>query len=162
MAQVDYFLKIEGVDGESKDDKHKGEIELASFSWGETNSGTAGHGGGSGSGKVSPQDFHIVKRVDKASSKLFIACATGEHFSKATLVARKAGGEQQEYLKLTFEDLIVSSYQLGGAADSDVVPMDQVSLNFAKLEFSYKPQKPDGSLDAEVKQKYDFAANKKE
>jgi type VI secretion system secreted protein Hcp len=162
MAQVDYFLKIEGVDGESKDDKHKNEIELESFSWGETNSGTAGHGGGAGSGKVQPQDFHIVKRVDKASPKLFVACATGEHFKKAVLVARKAGKEQQEYLKLSFEDLIVSSYQLGGAAQSDVVPMDQVSLNFARLEVSYKAQKPDGSLDAEVKQKYDFAANKAE
>jgi type VI secretion system secreted protein Hcp len=162
MAQVDYFLKIEGVDGESKDSKHEKEIELESFSWGETNTGTAGHGGGAGAGKVSPQDFHIVKRVDKASPKLFISCATGEHFTKAVLIARKAGKEQQEYLKLTFEDLIVSSYQLGGAAQSDVVPMDQVSLNFAKLEVSYKPQKPDGTLDAEVKQKYDFAANKAE
>lgn len=162
MAQVDYFLKIDGVDGESKDDKHKNEIELESFSWGETNSGTAGHGGGAGSGKVQPQDFHIVKRVDKASPKLFISCATGEHFKKAVLVARKAGKEQQEYLKLTFEDLIVSSYQLGGSAGSDVVPMDQVSLNFAKLEVSYKAQKPDGTLDAEVKQKYDFSANKAE
>ena len=162
MAQADYFLKIEGVDGESNDDKHKKEIELESFSWGETNSGTAGHGGGAGAGKVAPQDFHIVKRVDKASPKLFVACATGEHFKKAVLIVRKAGKEQQEYLKLTFEDLIVSSYQLGGAASSDVVPMDQVSLNFAKLEVSYKAQKPDGTLDAEVKQKYDFGANKAE
>jgi type VI secretion system secreted protein Hcp len=162
MAQVDYFLKIEGVDGESKDSKHEKEIELESFNWGETNSGSAGHGGGSGSGKVQAQDFHIVKRVDKASPKLFIACATGEHFKKAVLVARKAGKEQQEYLKLTFEDLIVSSYQLGGSAGSDVVPSDQVSLNFAKLEVSYKAQKPDGTLDAEVKQKYDFSANKAE
>ncbi len=162
MAQADYFLKIDGVDGESTDDKHKKEIELESFSWGETNSGTAGHGGGAGAGKVAPQDFHIVKRVDKASPKLFIACATGEHFAKAVLIVRKAGKEQQEYLKLTFEDLIVSSYQLGGAASSDVVPMDQVSLNFAKLEVSYKAQKPDGTLDAEVKQKYDFGANKAE
>jgi type VI secretion system secreted protein Hcp len=162
MAQVDYFLKIEGVDGESTDDKHKKEIELESFSWGETNSGTAGHGAGAGAGKVAPQDFHIVKRVDKASPKLFIACATGEHFKKAVLVARKAGKEQQEYLKLTFEELIVSSYQLGGSAGSDVVPTEQVSLNFGKLEVSYKPQKPDGTLDAEVKQKYDFGANKAE
>ena len=36
MAQVDYFLKIEGVESESTDAKHKGEIELESFSWGET------------------------------------------------------------------------------------------------------------------------------
>ena len=50
---------------------------------------------------------------------------------------------------------------MGGSAHGDVVPTDQVSLNFSKLEFSYKEQKPDGSLGGEAKQKYDFAANKK-
>ena len=62
MAQVDYFLKIEGVESESTDAKHKGEIELESFSWGETQSGTAGRGGGAGAGKVQPQDFNFVKK----------------------------------------------------------------------------------------------------
>ena len=156
MAQVDYFLKIPGVDGESTDDKHKGEIEVESFSWGETQSGTAGHGAGAGAGKVQPQDFHFVKKLDKGSSRLFIACATGEHFKTALLTARKAGGGQQEYLKITMEDVLVSSYQVSGAAHSDVVPTDQVSLNFSKIEISYKEQKPDGSLGGEAKQKYDF------
>lgn len=161
MAQVDYFLKIDGVDSESTDDKHKGEIELESYSWGETQSGTAGRGGGSGAGKVQPQDFHFVKRLDKSSPVLFIGCAIGQHYKSAVLTARKAGGGQQEYFKITMEDVLVSSYQIGGSAHSDVVPTDQVSLNFAKLEMSYKEQKPDGSLGGEAKQKYDFAANKK-
>jgi type VI secretion system secreted protein Hcp len=160
MAQVDYFLKIDGVPSESTDDKHKGEIELETFSWGETQSGTSGHGAGAGAGKVVPQDFHFVKKLDKASPVLFIACATGQHFKSAILTARKAGGGQQDYLKITLEDTMVSSYQTSGSAEG-VVPLDQFSLNFAKLEISYKPQKPDGSLDAEAKQKYDFSANKK-
>jgi len=75
MAQVDYFIKIEGVDGESTDDKHKKEIDVESFSWGETNSGTAGHGSGSGAGKVHPQDFTFTKRMDKSSPVLFVGCA---------------------------------------------------------------------------------------
>jgi type VI secretion system secreted protein Hcp len=161
MAQVDYFLKIDGVESESTDDKHKGEIELESYSWGETQAGSAGRGGGSGAGKVQPQDFHFVKRLDKSSPVLFIGCATGQHFKNAVLTARKAGGGQQEYFKLTMEDVLISSYQIGGSAHSDVVPSDQVSLNFAKLEMSYKEQKPDGTLGGEAKQKYDFSANKK-
>ena len=161
MAQVDYFLKIPGVDSESTDDKHKGEIEVESFSWGETNAGPAGQGGGQGAGKVAKQDFHFVKRFDKASPRLFIACATGEHFKTAVLTARKAGGGQQEYVKLTMESVFVSSYQFGGSSQGDVVPTDQVSLNFAKLEISYKEQKADGSLGGEAKHKYDFEANKK-
>ena len=70
MAHVDYFLKIEGIDGESADAKHKGDIQLESFSWGETNSGSHSSGGGGGAGKVSMQDFHFVMTANKASPKL--------------------------------------------------------------------------------------------
>jgi type VI secretion system secreted protein Hcp len=161
MAQVDYFLKIEGIPGESGDDKHKGEIEIESFSWGESNSGTSGHGGGAGAGKVVPQDLNVVKKMDKASPVLMMGCANGTHYKTAVLTARKAGGGQLDYMKITLEDVIVSSYQVGGSAHSNVVPMDQVSFNFSKLEISYKEQKPDGSLGGEIKQKYDYSANKK-
>ena len=146
MAAVDYFLKIDGIDGESSKNKHENEIELESWSWGESQSGTAAHGGGGGAGKVAMQDFHFVMKVSKASPKLMLACATGEHIKKAVLTARKAGKEQQEYLKVTLSDLLVSSYQTGGSGHGDVVPTDQVSLNFSKIEVDYKEQKADGSL----------------
>lgn len=161
MAQVDYFLKIEGLPGESTDDKHKGELDLESFSWGATNSGSAGHGGGSGAGKVLPADFTFTKRLDKSSPVLMIACATGQHFKEVTLTVRKAGAGQQEYLKIKMNDVLVSSYQTGGAGGDGGVVREQVAMNFAKLEMSYKEQKPDGSLGGETKQGYDFAANKK-
>lgn len=161
MAAVDYFLKIEGVPGESQDSKKKGEIDVESWSWGENNTGTAGHGSGAGAGKVQAQDFHFVKKMDKSSPVLFIGCAVGAHYKTAILTARKAGGTQQEYLKITMSDVMVTSYQVGGSAHGDVVPTDQVSLNFAKLEVIYKEQKPDGTLGAEVKQTYDFVKNVK-
>jgi type VI secretion system secreted protein Hcp len=160
MAQVDYFLKIDGVAGESTDDKHKGEIDVESFSWGETNSGTSGHGGGGGAGKVSHQDLTVTKRIDKSSPVLFIACATGQHFKDALITARKAGGTQQEYLKMKMEDVLVSSYQTSASGGGGLV-YETVSFNFSKLEIAYKEQKPDGTLGGESKQKYDFAANKK-
>jgi type VI secretion system secreted protein Hcp len=153
MALVDYFLKIDGIQGESPDKTHKAEVEIESFSWGETNTGTALQGGGMGSGKVQMQDFHFVMRVNKASPLLFLCCANGEHIKSATLTCRKAGKEQQEYLKYTFSDLLVSSYQTGGSA-GNVVPLDQISLNFTKVEFEYKEQKPDGSLGGSVKKHY--------
>ena len=159
MAQADFFLKLDGVPGESTDDKHKGEIELESFSWGEVNSGSTGHGGGAGSGKVVSQDLTFTKRLDKSSPVLMIACATGQHFKDAVLTARKAGGGQQEYLKIKIEEVLISSYQTGGAGSAMV--QESISMNFAKLEMAYKEQKPDGSLGGETKQKYDFSANKK-
>src|SRR5215468_10033276 len=144
MAAVDYFLKLDGIEGESHDSKHKGEIDLESWSWGESQTGTHSSGGGGGAGKVALQDFHFVMKVNKASPKLMLACADGEHIKKAVLTCRKAGKEQQEFLKITMSDLLVSSYQTGGSAKGDLVPLEQISLNYAKIEFEYKEQKPDG------------------
>ena len=161
MAAADYFLKLDGIDGESADSKHKGDIDLQSFSWGASNAGSFSAGGGGGSGKVSMQDFHFVMNMNKASPKLMLTCATGEHIKKAVLVCRKAGTEQQEYLKVTFSDVLVSSYQTGASAGGGSGPTDQISLNFAKVEFEYKEQKVDGSLGGAIKAGYDVKANKK-
>src|SRR5262249_43420589 len=90
-----------------------------------------------------------------------LACAEGRHIKSAELVCRKAGKEQQEFLDIKFTDLLVSSFQTGGSGHSDIIPTDQVSLNFAKIEVSYKPQKADGTLDAAVKAVWDVKANKK-
>jgi len=160
MAHVDFFLKIEGIEGESQDHKHKSEIDLESWSFGESQHGTSHAGGGGGAGKVSMQDFHFVMRVNKASPKLFLACATGEHIKKATLTCRKAGKEQQEYLKWNFTDLLISSYQTGGSSHGDALPVDQISFNFSKVEVEYKEQKPDGTLGGLVKTGYDVKLQK--
>ena len=161
MAIADYFLKLDGVEGEAQDSKHKGEIDLESWSWGETQTGTHVAGGGGGAGKVAMQDFHFVMRHSKASPKLMLACASGEHIKKATLTCRKAGKDQQEFLKIDFSDLLVSSFQTGGADnDKHPVPIDQVTLNFAKIEHEYKEQSADGSLKGPVKAGWNVKENK--
>lgn len=160
MAEKDFFLKIDGIEGESGDAKHKGEIEVESWSWGESNSGTMSHGGGGGAGKVSMQDFHFVMRVNKASPKLLQACASGQHIKSATLTCRKAGKDQQEYLVIKFTDLLVSSYQTGASSGSEELPMDQISINFGKIEYEYKEQKADGTLAGAIKAGWDLKQNK--
>src|SRR5258708_35609308 len=111
---VDYFLNLEGIPGVSKDSKHPDWIEIGSFSFGATQSGSFSAMGGGGTGKVSMQDFHFTIPTQKASPKLLVACATGNHIPKATLICRKAGKEQREFLTYTFSDLLVSSVQTGG------------------------------------------------
>jgi len=160
MAAVDYFLKIDGIEGESTDKAHGKEIDVLSFSWGETNSGTHAGGGGGGAGKVSMQDFHFVMKVNKASPKLFFACASGQHIKEATLTSRKAGGKQEEYLIIKFSDLLISSYQTGGNS-GDIVPTDQISFNFSKMQYDYRPQKADGTLDAKISGGWDLKQNVK-
>ncbi len=157
----DYLLKLDGIKGESTDAKHKDEIEVESFSWGCTNPGSFSSAGGGGAGKVNFQDLHFTSRVSVASPNLMLACATGQHIKSAILTVRKAGKEQQEYYIVKLSDMLVSSYQSGGSEGSNALPVDQFSLNFAKIEFEYKSQKPDGTLGAPVKGGYDLKANKK-
>ena len=156
---VDYFLKMDGVVGESLDYIHKGEIEIESWSWGETNAGSSMLGG-AGAGKVSMQDFNFTMRVNKASPTLMKAGATGQRFKTATLAGRKAGVEKTptDYLTFRFYEVAVTSYQTGGARGGDV-PIDQVSLNFAKIEVEYRQQKPDGTYALPDVFKFDLAMN---
>ena len=158
---MDYFLKIDGIEGDSRDAKHKGEIEILSFSWGETQSGTpgGGGGGGGGAGKVQMQDFHFTARASKASPKLMLACAGGQHIKQAVMTGRKAGKDQLEFLVYKFTDLLVSSYQTGGATGEDV-PTEQISLNFARIEVEYRPQRADGTLEGAVRAGWDLKQNK--
>jgi len=156
----DMFLKIDGIEGESSDDKHKNEIEVESFSWGLTQTGTFAFGGGAGAGKAQFQDFHFVTNTSKASPKLFLTCAAGEHIKEATLTVRKSGENPQDYLFIKMNDVLISSYQTGGSQGGGN-PVDQVSLNFAKIEYSFKPQKPDGSLEAAIVAGWDLKLNKK-
>jgi len=153
---VDYFLKIKGIPGESKAKGKEDQIDVLSFSWGESQTGSHAAGGGGGAGKVSMQDFHFVQKINKASPKLITACASGEHIGDAVMTCRKAGKDQQDFFVIKFYDLLVSSYQTGGSTHGDEIPTDQVSLNYSKIEIEYKEQNPDGTLKGPVSAKYDL------
>ena len=154
---ADIFAKLGDIKGESLDDKHKGEIEVLSWSWGVTNAVT--HAGtGAGAGKPRFQDFSFTHKIDRASPVLMQACATGVHLKEATITHRKAGKGQQEFLIIKMNDVIVTA--LADADSSDDGTTESVSLAFAKVDVEYKPQKTDGSLDAGIHFKYDLKANK--
>ena len=145
-AAFDAFLKIDGVEGESTDDKHKGEIVIESWSFGATHTG-ASAGSGGGAGKSCLSDLSVVKLVDKASPVLLSATMTGVHLPTATISVRKAGGKQQDYMIIKMSDVLVTSVQHSGGGET---PTESLSLNFGQVKLTYHPQKPDGSLGAPV------------
>jgi type VI secretion system secreted protein Hcp len=160
MAQVDYFLKLDGVEGESSDSKHKGQIDISSWSWAETQGTHAQVLGGMTSGKVQATGLQFTSHCSKASPKFLLACAEGEHFKKAVLICRKAGTEQQEFLTITMSEVLVTAYHIGGGSGGPL-PVDNVTLTFSKMEVEYKEQSSKGTVGAPVKAGYDFKANKK-
>lgn len=144
-AAVEYFLKIDGIDGESTDTAHQGEIDVLSWSWGVSNSASHSGAGGGGAGKVSVQDVMSVKTLDKSSPKLMLACARGQHIRDAVLVGRKGDGERGvEFLRIRLQDVLISSYSVDGSGESEELPMESMSLNFAAIEFEYVPVSEDG------------------
>ena len=156
---VDMFIKIKGIDGESRDDKHKKEIDVLAWSWGLSQSGSAHMGGGAGAGKVNVQDLSFTKYTDSATHALVLACCNGEHIEDAVFVVRKAGKEPLEYIKLTLNEVIVSSISTGGSGGEDRLT-ENITLNFAKFKLEYTPQKADGTGDAAKTAGWDIAENK--
>jgi type VI secretion system secreted protein Hcp len=155
---TDIFLKIGDIKGESQDEKHPNEIEVLSWSWGVMQSGSMDYGSGGGTGKASFGDLSIMHHLDKASPSLMKACATGEHIKEATLVQRKAGKGQQEFLIVKMTDVLITSVTPGGSGSE--APGESIALQAGKYELEYKAQKADGSLDAGVFFKYDIKLNK--
>jgi type VI secretion system secreted protein Hcp len=153
----DIFAKLGDIKGESIDDKHKDEIEVLSFSWGVTNPEVGPPGTGVGAGQATFHDLTITHKIDKATPGLLRACATGAHLKEATITQRKAGKGQQEYLIVKMDDIVITGVTHGGGIEG--VGSEQVSLAFAKVQFEYRSQRPDGSLDP-VFFKYDLQAHK--
>ncbi len=154
---VDYFLKLDGIPGESTDTKHKGEIDVLAFSWGVSQAGSSGRGVGVSAGKAIFEDLLVVARTSKASPKLWQACATGQHLKTAVLVCRKAGKAPLEFLKITLTDVTITSYEIDSSDEE--LPLDQVALAFAKVETEYVSVDTKGKAQPPVTTGWDLKKN---
>lgn len=160
----DCFLKIEGVPGESTDDKHKDWIELLSFSHGlsQPTSGAVSSGGARSSERCDHQDFSVVKTLDKASPKLNLFCCNGTHVKKINVELCRATGDKQKYMEYILTDSIVSSVRPGGSAQGgEALPLEEVSFNYGKIEWVYtETDHATGKPKGDVKTNWDLELNK--
>lgn len=155
---ADIFIKIGDLKGEAQDQKHKDEIDVISWSWGISNSGSAHVGGGAGTGKANVQDLSFTKWMDKSSTPLLLACCNGKHFPEASLVVRKAGEKPLEYCKIKMEQVLISSVSSGGSGHDERL-VEHVTLNFGKVSVDYTPQNDKGAAGAAIPMSWDIAAN---
>jgi type VI secretion system secreted protein Hcp len=150
----------DNIKGESADSVQgpKGDIDVLAWSWGMSQSGTTHMGKGGGAGKANFQDLSFTKYVDMSTNALMIALAKGTHIPVCTLLARKAGEGQKRYIQITMDEVLVTSVSSGGSGGEDRLT-ENITLNFAKVKFSYAPQKADGSADADKDFAWDIAGN---
>lgn len=149
----DTYLKIGDIKGESRDSKHGDEIDVDSWDWGLSQTGTMHTGGGGGAGRANFQDLTVVTKADKALPILMKACANGDHYEDAILTVRKPGAEPIDSLKITMKKVLVTSVTTAGANE---VPTYTVMLNFGEVKVEYAPQNDDGSAGAVVEFSYNI------
>lgn len=157
MGVTDYFLKIDAIAGESMDAVHRDWINIESWNWGGKQTGKMSYGGGGGAGKVQFEDFRFTMRVNKASPHLILACSTGRHIKQAVLVARKAGGVQEPFLKVTMQEVLVSGYDTGGLNEDQ--NMEGCTLNFSRVVIEYREQLANGKTDGPIRTGWDVKRN---
>jgi type VI secretion system secreted protein Hcp len=138
MGALDYFLKIEGIKGESQDSKHKDEIDVESFSWGVSQTSVRSGAGGAAAGKAQFQDFQFTMRINRASPALFLDCASGQHIKQAVFIGETTNTDSgaSQFFKYTFSDVLVSSYQDAGSAGGVI---DATALSFASVKVEATP-----------------------
>ena len=134
----DVYLKVDGLEGESNDSKHKNEIEVLSFTWGVTQqiTGTVSSAGTFTGQRCDMSPLVIQKLFDKASPKASQACAAGDHFASAVLTLCRAGGDKQPYMEYKLSDVLLSSVQVGGGGEGGV-PSESWALQYSKIEMKY-------------------------
>lgn len=130
----DAFLKLGDIKGESQVKGFEDQIQIESFHWGVAQSGTVG-GGGGGTGQASRQDFLFTAGSSKASPHLFIACVTGENIKDGLLTLRTAAESPSTFSTVKLTNIVLASYDQAGVDDG--APMDEFSLRYGKIEFTY-------------------------
>lgn len=157
MAQ-DLFIKIEGIEGESQDFYHKGEIDLLRWDWTVSQPSNMHTGCGGGAGKTTVYDLCFKHYFDKASTSLLKYCLSGKHIPEAVLTVRKSGGNPLEFLKITLQEIVITSVDSVGEIYMPS-PIEKVSLQFARVKFEYIPQNAEGGSMGIVAVGYDIKAN---
>lgn len=153
---VDYFLKLQGAEGESQQVNFSDQIKVLSWNFGGYSESTVGRTSGSGAGKVTMQPLNIVCEMDAGYTKMAGFLTQGKHLSQAVLSAVKNGSNNQAYVILTMTEVFVANL---GVQASDQVPIVNVSLTYKSIHTEYKKQNETGNLVSAGTHTYDASTN---
>jgi type VI secretion system secreted protein Hcp len=154
---VDYFFDLDGIPGESQDDKFKNKIQVLSWSWGASNVSSVAGTGGSGAGKVDMSDMSMMLNFDKSTPKFFKAISVGTHITKGTMSAVKSGADGKPYLKVNLTEIFVTGLQMSASSE---VPTVSLSFTYNEIGIDYSVQDEKGTLNSTGEVKFSTKANK--
>lgn len=156
----DMYMKLQGIDGDSTDEKHPKWIELLSYAVGHSllMDGTKSKGTRS-SGKANFQDFTIAKQMDSTSPQIADHVARGQHIPEITIELCRATGEKTVYMKYVLKDVVISSYQVSGSTGGGE-PTESLSFDYSEIHWVYTPADVKGKKAADMKKGWSLEANK--
>ena len=156
-----WYLKMDGIAGESTSASHKDEVDVEAWSSGVSRATAPPSGGGAGAGKAEFDQFHFVSRLSKASPPLFLACAAGSHLKEALLSGARQGesGKESLFVKYRLTDVAVASFHQSASENGDA--FDQYALSYSKIEISYTPQSASGKAGKAVTAGFDVKKSNK-
>ena len=160
---MDMFITLDGIVGESTDDKHAKWIEVLSFSHGMSQiiGGSRSSTGAATGGRVDIQDFTAQKSLDATSPKLQLFCCNGTHIKKGTFEVCKATGDKTVFYQIIFTDILISSYGATGARNGDGVPSESLTLNPGEYEWTYtQTDQKTGKAGGKIASKWSTVTNK--
>ncbi|MTD26644.1 Hcp family type VI secretion system effector [Erwinia sorbitola] len=157
MAQ-DIFIKISGIEGESQDFAHKGEIDVRRWYWAVSQTSNMHSGSGGGAGKSTVHDLFFDHYIDKTTPTLLQYCLNGKHIPEVILTVRKAGGTPLEYLKIIMQEVIISAVIPVGN-NTIRCPREKIGLSFSRVKMDYVLQNAEGNSAGTISMGYDIKSN---
>lgn len=148
----DVFMKIDGITGESQDEAHRGEIDVANWNWSIHQLASMHSGSGGGAGKATVDDLVFFHNIDRASPTLMVYCLGGKHIRKAILTLRKAGGVPFDSLRITMSDVVITAVKMNGT-------FEEVHLSFSQVKQEYIVQSALGGSQGVVTGAFDIKFN---
>ena len=158
---IDIFLKLDGIDGESVDKAHKGEIEVLSYNWGLAQRDRPAPAEEAEPARRSFDELRFVARLQKSSPKLFAACASGQAREVGRALGRaRPGAKPFEFLKITLTDMLVSSFEHLAPGEESGGALEEVGLRFAKIKMEYTEQSKTGAAGTVTSAEWDLKTGK--
>ncbi|ELX09825.1 type VI secretion system effector Hcp1 family [Janthinobacterium sp. HH01] len=159
---IDVYLYIDGIKGESNDDRHKDWIECKSVSFGveQPKSATASTGGGHTAERCEHRDIVISKLADLSTPILLQTCSAGRTIPKAKFEFMRADaqGERVKYFEIEVENVLIGA--VSPAVEEGDILTEDVALKFSKIKWKYTQQKISGGAGGNTSGGWDLASNR--
>ena len=159
---IDVYLQIDGIKGESADDRHRDWIECKSVSWGvsQPKSATASTGGGHTAERCEHSEITITKLADLATPILLQTCAAGKTIPKAKFEFMRADaqGERVKYYEIEIDNVLIGA--VTPAVDEGDILGEEVAFKFSKVRWKYTQQKISGGAGGNTSGGWDLSSNR--